>query len=59
VVWLVSEKERCEMKLQRLFDRTEKVWEELMKSKLSSREKTELYDSFISYTTGFMVHLEE
>lgn len=54
-----SEDYRWEMKLQRLLDRIERVWEELAKSNLSSEKKAELYDSFGSFIAGFCVHLEK
>lgn len=56
---LVSEKERWEMKLERLQNRTEKVWGELVKSSLAGGDKAELYGSFWSFIGGLGVHLEE
>ena len=56
---LVSEKERWEMKLERLRNRTEKVWRELVKSSLTGKDKAELYGSFWGFIGGLGTHLEE
>jgi hypothetical protein len=56
---LVSEKERWEMRLERLQNRTEKVRRELVKSSLTARDKAELYGSFWGFIGGLGVHLEE
>lgn len=47
------------MKLERLQNRTEKVWRELVKSSLAGRDKAELYGSFWSFIGGLGMHLEK
>jgi hypothetical protein len=46
-------------KLERLFRRNEKVFLEIMKSKISEKNKIEMYDLYGDFITGFWVHLEE
>jgi len=58
-VGLKSERDRWEMKLERLQERTNKVLEELAKSSLSGEDKVELYRSFLSFMGGMCAHLEE
>jgi hypothetical protein len=54
-----SEKDRWEMKLERLQNRTETVWEKVAKLKPSSKDKVELYGSFCSFISGLCAHLED
>lgn len=56
---LVSEQERMDGKLERLLRRNEKVFLEIMKSKLSKKSRIEMYDTYGCFMTGFWVHLEE
>lgn len=58
-IGLKSERDRWEMKLERLQERTNKVLEELAKSSLSGEDKAELYESFLSFIGGMCAHLEE
>jgi len=58
-IGLKSEKDRWEMKLERLQERTNKVLEELAKSSLSGKDKAELWESFWSFMVEMCVHLEE
>lgn len=48
-----------EMKLDRLQNRTEKILEEFMKSKLGSKEKAELYGIYCNFISDFRYHLEK
>jgi len=56
---LVTEQERMDGKLERLLRRNEKVFLEIMKSKLDKKSKIEMYDTYGDFMTGFWVHLEE
>jgi predicted transcriptional regulator len=57
-IGLKSEKDRWEMKLERLQERTNKVLEELAKSSLSGEDKAELYESFLSFMGGMCARSE-
>ena len=46
-------------KLDRSFKRNDKVLSEIMKSKIDKKNKIDVYDAFVFFMTGFMVHLEE
>jgi len=50
---------RWEMKLDRLQNRIEKVLEELMKSKLGSKDKAELYRIHCNFISDIQYHLEK
>ncbi len=54
-----SEKDRWEMKLERLQERTSKVLKELAKSSLSGEDNAELYESLVSFMGGMYAHLEK
>ena len=47
------------MKLDRLQNRIEKVLEELMKSKLGSKDKAELYRIHCNFISDIQYHLEK
>jgi hypothetical protein len=51
-IGLKSERDRWEMKLERLQERSNKVLEELVKSSLGGEDKAELYESFLSFMGG-------
>jgi hypothetical protein len=48
-----------EMKLDRLQNRNEKILEELMKSKLRSEDKAELYGTYCNFISDIRYHLEK
>jgi len=54
----LDEKVRFEWKFERLFRRMEKLVEELAKSRLSVKDKAELWDAFGSFCSGMMVAFE-
>lgn len=56
---MVSEKGHFEMEIDLLFGKIERIWDELIKSKLSEQKKGELYHSFCNFLGGFAARLEE
>ncbi len=56
---MVAEQKRMDDKLERLLRRNEKVFFEIMKSKISKKSKIEMYDTYGCFMSGFFVHLEE
>jgi len=54
----MKEKERFEWKFERLFQRMEKLVDELTKSHLSVEDKAELLDAFGSFCSGMMAAFE-
>jgi hypothetical protein len=55
----VTERGHFELELDLMLGRIERIWEDLLKSKLSEKEKNELYHSFCSFLGGFAAKLEE
>jgi hypothetical protein len=58
-VCLVTEMKRTDKKLSRLIRRNEKVMLDIMKSKLSEKQKIEQYDVYWHIIGGLCAHLEE
>jgi len=54
----MKEKERFEWKFERLFQRMEKLVEEVTNSRLSVEDKAELWNAFRSFCSGMMAAYE-